>query len=80
VVKGKVGLQFFRMFFFARKKTVMLPLNVFSFFIMFHVFILLLGPALKSTTGSFFYWCSQPAYAGTFQISDERNALCNAVS
>ena len=52
----------------------------FSFFIMFHVFVLLLDPALKSTTGRFFYCCRQPTYSGTFQITDKRNALYNAVS
>jgi hypothetical protein len=71
------------MSFFAYKKTELLPLNVFSshfFFIMFHVFILLLDPALKSATGHFFYCCRQPAYAGTFQISGKRNPLYNAVA
>jgi len=47
---------------------------------MFHVFILLLDPALKSTAVHFFYCCRQPAYAGTFQIIDKRNALYSAVS
>ena len=46
---------------------------------MFHVFILFLDPALKSITGHFFYCCRQPAYVGTFQISDKRNTLYNAV-
>jgi len=68
------------MFFFAYKKSIAsIKCVVFSFFIMFHVFILFLDRALKSTTGHFFYCCRQPVYAGTFQISDKINALYNAV-
>jgi len=47
---------------------------------MFLVFIPLLDRALKSATGHFFNCCRQLAYVGTFQISDKRNALYNAVS
>ena len=83
VVNGEIRLKFFSDCFsllIIRQSISSIKCVFFSFFIMFHVFILLLDPALKFTTGHFFYCCRWPAYADTFQVSDKRNALYTAFS